>query len=283
MAKPRPKKKAPSSEIARGEPLRVNERTVSRNGAKVSAMVTRMNKDVRDSVMELFKSDLARQYTAMDASISSQANMLINKKADKWNRIFKRFSRDFSEDMVDSMNKSSANDLKRSLKAINESMIIDASSMSQRTKDIAKASVEQSASAIKTISSSYMSSVKESIMYSITSSSSSFSSLKDSIDSALKGKYKTHKNKAKNLAMEQTRDTYNALGTSRMIDAGLDEYEWLHTGGTKEPRHYHKYVLNGQTFKLSNPPIIDKKTGKRGNPGDDYGCHCVKVPIFKFS
>ncbi len=98
----------------------------------------------------------------------------------------------------------------------------------------------------------------------------------------LQNKYRIYKNKAKNTALDQTRKAYTNVTASRMKDVGVDEYVWEHAGGSVKPRDYHRYVLNGKTFKLSDPPIIDQKTGQRGKPGDAISCKCFMRPVVRF-
>ena len=128
-----------------------------------------------------------------------------------------------------------------------------------------------------------MDSAASAVNYSVTQASSNFANLKEFFDGALTSQYKTHKNKAKNLALDQTRNVYNSLATERMRDVGMTKYIWRHAGGSVNPREYHKFVLNGQTFDINNPPVIDLKTGKKGNPGDIWHCHCYKEMIVDFS
>jgi len=67
-------------------------------------------------------------------------------------------------------------------------------------------------------------------------------------------------------------------------EAGITRGKWLTsedervrgTPGGKWPRGEH-YHLNGQMFDFNNPPIVDKKTGRRALPGRDFQCRCTWV------
>ena len=37
----------------------------------------------------------------------------------------------------------------------------------------------------------------------------------------------------------------------------------------------------GEVFKFSNPPI-DSPNGSRHNPGQNYNCRCIAIPVVKF-
>jgi SPP1 gp7 family putative phage head morphogenesis protein len=59
--------------------------------------------------------------------------------------------------------------------------------------------------------------------------------------------------------------------------AGITEYVWS-TSSDERVRKSHK-DLDGQKFEYSKPPIVDPKTGRRANPGQDYQCRCVAIPV----
>ena len=53
---------------------------------------------------------------------------------------------------------------------------------------------------------------------------------------------------------------------------GISEYIWQ-TMEDSKVRKCHR-LLNGKTFNWDNPPIIDDRTGFRGNPGESANCRC---------
>lgn len=60
-------------------------------------------------------------------------------------------------------------------------------------------------------------------------------------------------------------------------DAGINEYTWSTSNdGAVRPRHAE---LGGHRFKYTDPPIVDEKTGRRANPGQDFQCRCLSIPI----
>lgn len=270
----------------RSQPIRPNERQLDRKSDEAAAMVRKMHLDVSKALMDLFDSEMAVdavEATAQDANIVSQSIILLNKKAREWQKRFNKFSSLWSASMVKSMSRATSRDMKKTLEDLSGGMTIKTSQTSQRTKDIIRASSEQSASLIKTISSAYMSSVKEAVMRSITDDTQSLTSLKNSIQEALVGRYRVQRNKAKNVALDQTRKCYNALAESRAKDAGLTKYIWHHTSGSQKPRSYHRDVLDGKVFDLNDPPVIDPKTGERGSTGQLPNCKCYREIIVEFN
>jgi SPP1 gp7 family putative phage head morphogenesis protein len=58
---------------------------------------------------------------------------------------------------------------------------------------------------------------------------------------------------------------------------GIEQYRWS-TSQDGSVRDGHA-ALEGQVFNYDDPPVTDERTGDRNNPGEDYQCRCVAVPI----
>ena len=268
-----------------GEPLRLNPLYADRKAEEAEREVRKMHLDISKQVRELFKTEMAKetiQEIAMDASITSAARVLTNQLKAKWGKRFNEFSKSFVGEIFDDITKITADDMDKSMQKMTGQTQIRASTLSPATKDIIKAGTVQATSLIKSISGEYIGQVQEALMRSITSTQGSYTATMEAIDSMLQGRYKKYKNKAKNITLDQTKKAYSSISESRMKSVGLVEYRWRHAGGSQEPREYHKHTLNGQVFRLDDPPIIDPKTGQRGHPGDAINCNCYKVPVFRF-
>src|SRR5690606_26007916 len=119
------------------------------------------------------------------------------------------------------------------------------------------------------------------VMRSITTSNG----LQDLIP-ALRERNVKVKNWAENVARDQTRKAYATINRTRMEETGIEEFEWIHSGGANQPRpfHMHKFPagLNGGIFRFDDPPVIDEKTGERGFPGQLPYCGCTMRPVIRF-
>lgn len=258
-----------------GEPLRVNPVYADRQAETVMREVRRMHLDVSKQVKALFRTEQSKetiQEIAMDASITSQARILTNKLARDWDKRFRDFAKTFSKHLFDDMESMTAQDMQDSMEKLTGNTTINATSVSESTRDVIGAGTQQSTSLIKSISEEYMSEVQEALMRSIASPKGSYTATIESIDKMLQGRFRVYKNKAKNITLDQTRKAYNSITDSRMRSVGVTKYRWRHAGGSQEPRPYHKNELNGQVFSLDDPPIIDRSTGERGHPGDAINC-----------
>lgn len=90
--------------------------------------------------------------------------------------------------------------------------------------------------------------------------------------------YGVSRNKARFLARDQMSKLNADIAQFQQTDAGVEEYIWSSSGdGRVRDRHKE---LDGKKFKWSDPPIVDKRTGRRAHPGQDYQCRCVALPVF---
>lgn len=95
--------------------------------------------------------------------------------------------------------------------------------------------------------------------------------------------YGVSKRKAKFLARQETSLMMTSFKEARYTGAGVMDYKWrCVVGSSKHPvRPMHK-IHDGKIYRFDRPPIVDSK-GSRKNPGQDYNCRCVAIPLVKFS
>lgn len=107
----------------------------------------------------------------------------------------------------------------------------------------------------------------------------------------IQGTHDVSKRKAKFLARQETSLLMSKFREERYKDVGVSRYKWStsHDGrvrGSPAARaenpsatgdHYH---LDGKIFFFSSPPVVDPRTGRRANPGEDYNCRCIARPVF---
>lgn len=84
------------------------------------------------------------------------------------------------------------------------------------------------------------------------------------------------RSKAELIARDQVLRFNASLTRERHTAAGITEYVWA-TSGDERVRPGHAR-LNGRRFRYADPPVVDE-SGRRANPGDDYQCRCVAVPV----
>ena len=101
---------------------------------------------------------------------------------------------------------------------------------------------------------------------------------------------KVGQRKAQFLARQETALFMSEYREQRFAAAGVKKYQWSTSHDSRvrpattlspaEARHAGNHrVLDGRIFEYANPPIVDPNTGRRANPGRDFNCRCVDIPI----
>lgn len=108
----------------------------------------------------------------------------------------------------------------------------------------------------------------------------------EAIIGSLQRSYGVTANKAKFLARQETSLLLAKFKETRYTKSGVNEYKWRCVAGSKNHpvRPSHK-VLDGKVFRWDTPPITTEPNQpvRRNNPGQDYNCRCMAVPIVRFN
>lgn len=235
---------------------------------KLTKMIDQMTNEVNREVRALFKTPEAKEYFAQDGSLSSQARILLSKLNKKFAKSFDTDGKKVTEGIINRIERYSANTLKSSIEQLSGGLSIKTDFITGEIQETIKASTTRNVNLIKSIQSKYFEEIEDLVMRSILPGGRGLEDLKvlDKI------KDKTI-NRGVNIAKDQTRKAYNNLNVARMEKVGVQEFEWVHSGGGKDPRDYHQNNLNGKVFSLNDLPVIDPKTGTRGIPGQLVNCH----------
>ena len=87
------------------------------------------------------------------------------------------------------------------------------------------------------------------------------------------------KKKARYIARQESSLLVSKYRQIRYEEAGVSQYRWS-TSQDERVRKEHK-DLNNRIFSWDNPPIVDKASGRKAHPGEDFGCRCVALPVIK--
>lgn len=101
----------------------------------------------------------------------------------------------------------------------------------------------------------------------------------DKLIETIRHRYGVSANKAKFLARQETSLFMSKYRKARFGQAGVRRYKWS-TAHDERVRDSHKR-LNGQVFSYDSPPITNRDTGQRNNPGEDFNCRCLDIPILE--
>lgn len=86
-------------------------------------------------------------------------------------------------------------------------------------------------------------------------------------------------NKAQFLARQETSLFFSKLSMTRASNSGVRRYRWS-TAHDVRVRHDHR-ELNGTIHSVDDPPVVDKKTGRRAHPGEDFNCRCAAIWVLE--
>lgn len=112
----------------------------------------------------------------------------------------------------------------------------------------------------------------------------------ESIIGEIQRSYGVSQRKAKFLARQESNLMTTKYKQTRYESAGIDEYKWRCVNNPKDT-HYGEHIpgnvryfhgLNdGKVFRWDTGAVVNEN-GERKNPGQDYNCRCIGVPIVRF-
>ena len=260
----------------RGNPLQHNAGVAVRYVEAIQALTAQMTAQVTREVLRLYKTDAAAAHFGQDATIASQSRILINSLTDRFTDLFAKKAKPLAENMVENASKSGTKALHSSLMKLSGGMSLKTSLGSPALNEITKAAVAENVSLIKSIASQYLQQVEGAVMRSITTGNG----LQDLVPALQQYEGQTHR-RAKNIALDQTRKVYNSVNGARMQALGVKKFMWHHSGGGAHPREDH-VDMDGNVYSFDNLPVIDKRSGERGIPGQAPNCRCTMSPVFDF-
>lgn len=198
----------------------------------------------------------------MDSDYTNRIDLALERIRVKYENLFALYSVNWANRLSESALSASDNQVKSTLKDISKDYAFKPLDLKQGAAlfDSFQAATAQSASLFKTIPDRFHGKVQNAVLQSIVEGKG----LQD-LKPFFKKFATSERNYAHNRAMDQTRKAFNSLSLQRMKDAGITRFEWLHTGGGKEPRKLHQH-LSGKVFDIDNPPFIGVMYGQ-----DIYG------------
>ncbi len=110
----------------------------------------------------------------------------------------------------------------------------------------------------------------------------------DKLTDAIRSRYAVSQNKAKFLARQETGLFMAKYRRERFGEAGVTHYKWSTShdervrpapGTTGVARQNNHRILDGRIFAYAAPPVVDTATNRRANPGEDFNCRCVDLPV----
>lgn len=251
--------------------------TAAKYDAQLQRMINSMRLEYNREIRKLFKAHADEESAlAMDASLASQARILFNFLGNKWAKAFASRAASMTERMIDSASMSSKRNLGESLKKVSGGITIKVPEMPAALQEQITAATAENVGLIKSIQKQYHERISQLVLRSAATGGRGAAEIFEGIQhyDGLTEK------RAKLIAIDQTRKITTAMNVERAKSVGMKRFEWLHSGGSADPRKLH-LQYDGQIFDYDNPPIIDERTGERGFPGQAVNCRCTMVPVLE--
>lgn len=262
--------------VFKGTTLRYNAAVRDRYVIALTSLTKQMTSQVRREIEKFFKTEHAQEYFAQDADTGSQARIITNQLMEKFDQLFNTKAKGLAETMARDSDKASSAALHSSLREMSGGLSLETTIISGALTTVMKASIAENVGLIKSIASEYLGNVQRAVLRSVTTGNG----LEDLVPQL--DKYEGISiRKARNIAIDQTRKTYNHMNKHRMQSSGVNEFEWIHSGGGQRPRQLH-IQMSGNIYNFDNLPVIDDD-GERGIPGQAINCGCTMRPIVRFN
>jgi len=235
-----------------------------------------MNDDVKAEIVTIMRDNPLAMDMAMDANPVDIVKRAISSLAKKWIDNFIRKAIPVSDEVADKTLEAVDRGILAS--ARKDSLVINlqwTDAMLQKRDAI----IAENVSLIRSIPEKYFTEVESMVFRSIAKGGDR-KQLADEIEREFGKHHGITRRRAEFIARDQIRKATSALAIARMQGAGIEEAEWMHSGGANKPRHSH--VIAGKErrrFRLDKGCLID---GEYIYPGQLPGCGCTCKPVLPF-
>ncbi len=263
-----------ASGILVGSPLTYSAGQMERYERLIGRMTAAMYKDYARELKSVFR---ANDVITIDASISAQARIVLRKLQQKWGRIFRRESPKIVEQIIGGIDKAAGDTLKQSLKQLSGGITLKTDEMPAALKQAVSAAIAENVTLIKSIETQYHTQIEGAVMRSLQPGGRGLADVTEALQ-----KYEGITDRRRNIiAKDQTRKIQASISIERAKSAGIKKFKWLHSRGGSEPRPDH-VAMSGNVYSYDDPPVIDRRTGERGFPGQAINCRCQMVPVIEW-
>lgn len=210
---------------------------------------------------------------AQDESPADALRRSMKELSKRWLDKFDEMSVKMAEYFTQSVEKRSTAAMKKILKDGGWTVSFQ---MTPAMRDIADATVHANVSLIKSIPQKYLADVEGSVMRSVQAGRDLGSLTED-----LQKHYGVTRRRAAFIARDQNNKATAAFKRARELELGLDEAEWHHSHGSKEPRPTHVEAGRQKARYKISQGWYDPAVGRYIQPAEEPGCKCFGRPVIK--
>lgn len=246
---------------------------------QVNELVDLMIADYKEEIGKVLDQKQVKRFFATDSASSAFISTLTRLKK-KWVKLFAKFAAKIARDFVKKVDEGATQATFSSLKVAGLKSPV--ATYTQNVQNTLTSAEEFNKTLITNVSGDIHDKIFNAVMLSLTSPNPEEQGT-SGIENALRAVGTFSKKRMRLISTDQTSKLYSALSDERMIQNGVEEFDWIHSGAGKEPRHSHE-LMDGHTFKINDPRLwqvggeFKLKKGDLGPPGWAIHCRCRKRP-----
>lgn len=233
----------------------------------LSQVIHSIRHEAAEQLPEEFRTDSVSHF---DVNIEKSIEELLESVQNRLYQLFPdKLLRKWSESMVSHVNDIS----KRNIKAVASAVDVEIEPLLKDNKltPYFKNVVNENVGLIKSISQKNIPAFKNKLVYAITNDIHN-KNFWHQIEKYIDQNTMSVRAHAKLIARDQVNKLNGRVSQYRQQQLGGKKYTWQ-TSEDERVREDHK-KLDGTTQRWDNPPVVDRRTGRRGHPGFDYQCRC---------
>jgi len=270
----------PLDRVGRGTPLVPSFAIQLAYRREVNKLTAAMIADYKAEISEVLQQKQVKRYFATDSAADAFV-FLLKRLQKRWSKVFESFADKISKKFVADVDKHATSSTFASLKV--SGLKEPKATYNEYVKNTLTSAEEYNKTLVVDVGAEVHEKIYNAVMLSLTSPSPQEQGV-SGIENALRQVGVFSKKRVKLIAADQNSKLYTALSDERMIQNGVEEFEWMHSGGGKYPRHSHE-LMDGHRFKINDPRLwkvggeFKLKRGDLGPPGWAIHCRCRKRPI----
>ncbi len=250
-------------------PVRASAAIESRYQHQLERLVDQMCRSVMYWLRATYRSNEDRIVT--DATPASELQRRIRDLRKQWDKKFAdaadRLARYFAQDV----DRRSAVVLRNILK---EGGFTVEFQTTAGIRNIMEATIHENVGLIKSIPQQFLNQVEGIVMRGVQKGGDL-----QQITEDLQKQFGVTRRRASLIARDQNRKAQAAFNRQRHLDLGIEEAEWVHSGGGHEPRKSHVKAGKDRTRYRIAEGWWDPDEGKFIQPGELINCRCTSRPI----
>lgn len=207
------------------------------------------------------------------AALNSRTRILLTRIERKYGNIYRRSAEKIANNYFNRVKGNSVIGVKRNLKLLSMGVY---SENKRDMQAVEKAGISSFEIYLTGVTSFYFAKVKKEVeLQALRANQNSAENVRRYL---LRQRGITRRN-AENELRNNYRSVFDAITGVLLLSSNIDEWQWVYTFRSNDPRKYHKDVLANQIFSNDQPPVIDERTGEIGFPGQLRHCKCVRRPV----